>query len=334
MNASEVRIALPELFKAKLSVFIKGPVGVGKSAIVRQVGADLGIEVRDTIRASQMDPTDVKGFPSPDAKKNLMRWLPPNFLPTDPNSRGILFLDELTSGAVAVQAALYQLMLDRRVGDYTLPDGWALCGAGNREVDRSIVNRMPAALANRMVHIDYEPDVRSFVAWAIDAGLSNATIGFIRFQENLLHDFQPQSSEAAFPSPRTWEMADKVMRMKVPGEIKLEILNGTLGRGAAAQYYAFASMMNDLPSKEQIAIDPMTAPIPVDNPGALYAITTSLGRATKTADDFRAFIQYMKRLDPMFQVVYVKDCLQTNAPIKNTSEWRDWSFANSDFLLN
>jgi hypothetical protein len=300
--------------------------------MIRQLGKNLGVEVRDTIRASQMDPTDVKGFPAPDAKKGIMRWLPPGFLPTDPKSSGILFLDELTSGAIAVQASFYQLMLDRRVGDYVLPDGWAVVAAGNREIDRSIVNRMPAALANRMVHIDYEVDVPSFVEWAMKNNIGAETIAFIRFREALLHNFNPDSKEAAFATPRTWEMADGVRQLPIDSSDKLELLKGTVGEGPAAEYTAFCSMINQLPAPEEIAMDPLRAPVP-EAPGAQYAVTTMLSIGTKTVDEWRTNMLYMARMPTEFQVVYVRDLLNNdNVPIKGTREWSDWALANREVI--
>lgn len=337
MTPSNILKALPELFAAQLSVFVKGPVGVGKSALIRQLGQDLGVEVRDTTRLSQMDPTDIKGFPAPDAKKGIMRWLPPSFLPQDPKSKGILFLDELTSASTAVQAAAYQLMLDRCVGEYKLPDGWAIVAAGNREIDRSIVNRMPAALANRMVHIDYEVNLADFVAWATDAELDPITIAFLRFRENLLHSFDPQSKEAAFPTPRTWEFSDRIMGRNLPTHISFELLKGTVGHGAAAEYMAFHGMANKLPTRDEIALNPLGAPVP-ESLSAQYAVTTMLSMGAKNVGQFRTSLAYMERLSPEFQVVFIKDLIARAAKdpslgFKSTSEWTKWCFANRGVVL-
>lgn len=334
MTPTQIASVLPHLFEQQLSVFIKGPVGVGKSSVVHQVGEALDLEVRDTIRASQMDPTDIKGFPAPDMKKGLMHWLPPSFLPADKKSKGILFLDELTSGSPAVQAACYQLMLDRRVGEYELPDGWAIVAAGNREIDRSIVNKMPAALANRMVHIDYTVDLPSFVTWAMNAGISAETIAYLRFRENMLHNFVPDSKEAAFPTPRSWSFADKIRQMPLGQAESLELLRGTVGEGAAAEYIAFCKMAAELPSRDYIAMDPKAAPVP-ESPGAQYATTTMLSLGTKDSGDFRTFMTYMERMSIEFQVIYVRDLLSNptvRPKVESTKEYMKWAIANADVI--
>lgn len=333
MRSSAIAEELPFFFADKMSVFIKGPVGAGKSSIVHQVGARLKMEVRDTVRASQMDPTDIKGFPAPDAKKNAMRWLPPNFLPTDPKSKGILFLDELTSGPVAVQAACYQLMLDRKVGEYELPEGWAIVAAGNREIDRSIVNRMPAALANRMVHIDYEVHIDDFAAWGMNR-LDPRTIAFLRFRDALLHNFAPDSKEAAFPTPRTWEFADKIMQRFRPAARTMELLKGTVGSGAAAEYSAFWQMASQLPDRDQIALDPLNTEVPTLQ-SARYAVATMLSSATKAVDAFRTYMKYVERLPVEFQVVYIRDMLEKKdtVDVRQTKEWTQWAMKNRDVVL-
>ena len=121
-----------------------GPPGIGKSSIVRQVAADKGLAILD-VRAPLLDPTDLRGLPY--VADGSAKWAPPAFLPQNDGSEGLLFFDELNAAPPLVQASLYQLTLDRRVGEYVLPDGWRIIAAGNRSEDAAIVFRMPSALA-------------------------------------------------------------------------------------------------------------------------------------------------------------------------------------------
>ena len=140
MRPSQVTQALEYLIKAKQPVMLHGSPGVGKSQVVKQVADKLGIEMID-LRLSQLDPVDLRGVPSVDKIKvgktevGKTNWNVPSFLPTEGN--GILFLDEINSAAQATQAAAYQLVLDRKLGDYELPSGWAMVAAGNRSTDRA-----------------------------------------------------------------------------------------------------------------------------------------------------------------------------------------------------
>ena len=152
MTPSQIFSALHTLLSAHQPVFLWGAPGVGKSQVVAKVAADRGMALRD-IRAVLLDPVDLRGLPR--LENGRAEWCPPAFLPgPDDSEQGIIFLDELNAAPPLVQAACYQLVLDRRIGEYRLPDGWSIIAAGNREKDKAVTHRMPSALANRMVHLE------------------------------------------------------------------------------------------------------------------------------------------------------------------------------------
>jgi len=336
MTPSQLAQELPFFIAERMPVIITGGPGIGKSDCVRQAGAALDLPVWDTMRGSQMDPTDIKGFPAPDAKKGVMRWLTPDFLPTDPKSKGVLFLDELTSAPLAVQAAMYQLFLDRRVGNYELPEGWAIVAAGNRAGDKSVFNRMPKALANRMVHVQLEPSLADFTSWARQYApdMSPYTIGFLRFRNGLLHKMDGNAAEDPFPSPRSWVVADKIMRRNRPIDVALELVAGAVGTGAANEYVAFFTQASQLPDPDQIALDPTGTPVP-ESPSALYAVTGMLDNASDSVKAFRTYMPYVSRLPREFQTVFMRDQLARKAhhDISATTEFRDWCLANRDIVV-
>jgi MoxR-like ATPase len=205
MKPSAITTALRALTEVRQSVFIWGGPGIGKSAMVRQVTAAAGLPLRD-IRALLLDPVDLRGLPFL-GTDGRAKWAAPDFLPSD--GCGILFLDELNAAPAMVQAACYQLGLDRSLGEYRLPEGWAIVAAGNREGDRGATTRMPAPLRNRFVHLDFELDGEEWSRWAIKTGIRAEVIAFLRFRPELLSVFDRDAH--AFPSPRSWEF---VSRMK------------------------------------------------------------------------------------------------------------------------
>ena len=156
MKASAVAAALNLLVSARQPVFIWGGPGIGKSDVVRQLAKAMGVPLKD-IRALLLDPVDLRGLPFLGAD-HAAKWATPDFLPKD--GEGILFLDELNAASAMVQAGCYQLVLDRRLGEYTLPDGWSIIAAGNRETDRAVTTRMPTPLRNRFTHLNFEVDVQ------------------------------------------------------------------------------------------------------------------------------------------------------------------------------
>lgn len=330
MKPSQIKQALIHLTERKRPAFIWGPPGAGKSDIVREVAEHRGVELRD-VRLSLMDPTDLKGLPtiSGTGTKKQVSWAAPDFLPT--KGKGILFLDELVSAPQSVQAASYQLILNRKIGDYELPDGWSVLAAGNRSGDRAVVHAMPSALANRFVHIDFDVDPDDWGLWAAKAGVSDLTRGFIRFRSDLLHKFDPGSNPRAFPTPRSWVFCDDVIQSGLSADTELELIKGTVGEGAAIEYIAHIKMAKDLPSVDEILMNPDTAPVP-SSPASKYAICTALDKKANKSTIGR-LLTYMTRLEPEYQVVFMRAAGAINREILGTKEGVKWLTENQEALL-
>lgn len=264
-------------------VMLWGPPGVGKSALVAQAAARHGVPMLD-LRLSQMEPSDLRGIPF--RAGDLVQWAVPAMLPDAARhgARGVLFLDEITSAAPSVSAAAYQLILDRRLGEYRIPDGWAIFAAGNRQGDRGVTYAMPAPLANRFAHFELEVDVDDWVHWAWASGIDERLIGFLRFKPELLFDFDPArtlAGEMAFPSPRSWEFAHRALR-KFDGEraLRAGALVGCVGQAAGAECAAYLESFDRLPDLEAICAG-RAAEVPQDVE-LQYAVAAALvGRALR-----------------------------------------------------
>lgn len=255
-----------------LSTMIWGPPGIGKSQIVAAVARETGLDMVD-LRLGQLAPTDLRGLPVPDHGEKLARWYPPEFLPRQ--GRGVLFLDELNMAPPAVQGLAQQLILDRRVGGYEVPEGWFIWAAGNRREDRAAVFEMPAPLANRFLHLEVEPHWESFRDWAVGAGLHERILAFLGFRPALLH--QLDAARPAWPSPRSWTMADALLRADLP-------LEGAVGPGAAAEFASFCAVFDRLPGIEAILNGAGELPHFPSEPSVRYATITALAmRAESTA---------------------------------------------------
>jgi len=192
-------------------VMLWGPPGVGKSQMVAQVATRHKAPMFD-IRLSQMEPSDLRGIPFRVGDK--VEWAVPAILPDleRHGATGILFLDEITSAPPAVSAAAYQLILDRRLGEYQVPEHWAIFAAGNRQGDRGVTYAMPAPLANRFSHFEVETHLDDWVAWAYANQIDERVIAFLRFRPERLFDFDPAHNPIAFPSPRSWEFAHRSLQ--------------------------------------------------------------------------------------------------------------------------
>lgn len=327
MTPKQVKEALKLLVPLAQPVFVWGAPGVGKSQVVAQVAEELDIALVD-LRAVLLDPVDLRGLPTIE-DGNTAKWCPPSFLPKD--GRGILFLDELNAAPPLVQAACYQLVLDRKVGEYELPDGWTVVAAGNRESDRAVTHRMPSALANRFVHLDFEVALDDWLEWADVAEMPHELTSFIRFRPGLLHDFDPQKSEKAFPSPRTWEYVGRMLASDMPSSLEYELVKGAVGEGCAAEFAGFCKVYRELPTPESLLDSPEKAPVPED-PATLYALCEALAQkaGAATADRIMA---YASRLPAEFGVLLVRGSVRNHRAMVETQSFANWATANSDVLI-
>ncbi len=256
MRPSHIRAVLEREFAAASShtpVMLWGPPGVGKSRIVAQVAQANGVPLID-VRLSQMEPTDLRGIPFRSGDR--VDWSVPSLLPDAARhgSRGILFLDEITTAPPTVTAAAYQLILDRRLGEYTVPQGWAIFAAGNRYGDRGVSYVMPAPLANRFTHYEIEVHLDDWVAWAHESGIDERVIAFLRFRPDLLFDFDAARNPIAFPTPRSWEYAHRALaKFEDAPELLTGALQSCVGPAAGVELKAFIDHLRELPDIDAIA---------------------------------------------------------------------------------
>ena len=268
-------------------VMLWGPPGVGKSDMIRQTGERHAAPVID-IRLSQMEPSDLRGIPFRNGE--FVEWAAPAILPNAERhgDEGILFLDEITSAPPSVSAAAYQLILDRRLGEYQVPKGWAIFAAGNRQGDRGVTYTMPAPLANRFSHFDVDTHLDDWVAWAYAHDLDERVIGFLRFRPELLFDFDPAHNPVAFPSPRSWEFAHRsLQKFGDHAELLQGALQACVGPAAGIELTAFVNSLDKMPDLDDIIAG---KPVPVpDEIDLQYAVAAALvGRAIRAQESDQA----------------------------------------------
>lgn len=327
MIPSRIISALETLMSLRQPMFIWGAPGVGKSQVVAQVAARLGLELLD-VRAILLDPVDLRGLPRVDAD-NRAHWSPPAFLPS--RGKGVLFLDELNAAPPLVQAACYQLVLDRRLGEYELPDGWTIIAAGNRETDKSVTHRMPSALANRFVHLDFEVDLDDWLSWADTAAIDPRVKAFLRFRPNLLLDFDPKRPDKAFATPRSWEFVSRILASGPDRHVLLDLCRGTVGQGPAAEFFGFLDIFQRIPDPEAILADPRHSPVP-EEPAVLYALCESLSRHMRDGQA-EALVTYALRLPAEFSVLLMRDAVRRNPDMVDSEHFAAWARQHSDVLL-
>lgn len=279
--------SIKRAFKKKRPIFLWGPPGIGKSEIVSQITDDLGKSHLIDIRLSLWDPTDIKGMPYYSATDNTMKWAPPVELPTEEFAAQfdyvVVFLDEMNSAAPAVQAAAYQLILNRRVGQYKLPDNVLLIAAGNRDADKGVTYRMPAPLANRFVHLELRVDFNDWFQWAVNNEIHRDVVGYLTFAKKDLYDFDPRSPSRAFATPRSWTFASDLIEDD-DDETTTDLLSGTVGEGLAVKFMAHRKVAASMPNPTEILAGKVKE-LKAKEISAMYSLTVSLCYELKEASD-------------------------------------------------
>ena len=283
--------AVQKAFKHNRPLFLWGPPGIGKSEIVHQIGKTIDAHVID-IRLSLWDPTDIKGIPYFDSTINKMVWAPPSELPDEQTASQyknvILFMDEMNSAAPAVQAAAYQLVLNRRVGTYKLPDNVLIVAAGNREADKGVTYRMPASLANRFIHLEMKVDFDDWFEWATANRIHKDVAGFLQFSKKDLYDFDPKSNSRSFATPRSWTFISDLLSDDDGDENTLaDLISGGVGEGLAIKFMAHRKVSGKLPNPSDI-LKGKVKKMETKEISAMYSLTVSLCYELKDAADKNA----------------------------------------------
>lgn len=284
VTSEEAQVALRRCFDRQRPVFLWGPPGIGKSELVQSITDEMKGHMID-LRLGQMDPTDIRGIPFYNKDNGLMDWAPPIDLPSKEFAAKhpivVLFFDEMNSAAPSVQAAAYQLVLNRRIGKYELPDNVVIVAAGNREGDKGVTYKMPAPLSNRFVHLEMRVDFESWQKWAVNNGIHKDVVGYVSFAKQDLFDFDPKSSSRAFATPRSWTFVSELLGDELPPNVETDLVSGTIGDGTAIKFMAHRKIAGKMPNPTDILLGKVKS-LEVKEVSAMYSLTVSMCYELKT----------------------------------------------------
>lgn len=328
------------------SVMLWGPPGVGKSQAVRQIAKEIGESTKKEVHVTDVrlllfNPIDLRGIPTANADKTLAVWLKPQIFQMDPSDGvvNVLFLDELSAAPQSVQAAAYQITLDRVVGEHKLPENCIVIAAGNRTTDKSVAFKMPKALANRLLHIAVEGSFPAWKEWAVSSGVNDKVIGFLSFRQNYLMGFDAGSDDLAFPTPRAWEMVSDLLNgISDDVEELYSLIAGIVGTGVAVEFRTWAKVYEDLPSVKDIFDGKM--PKMPQNTDAMYALTAAMTCYARAHKDNLArianSIRYANTMPPDFSAVLLRDYLYIEKDFRQTlvtiPEFNKWLQAKGSLM--
>ena len=279
VTSIEARRAILRCFKKQRPIFLWGPCGIGKSEMIADIANEMNGLVID-LRMATMEPTDLRGIPYFNKDLGTMSWAPPVELPSEELAAQypivVLFLDEMNSAAPAVQAAAYQLVLNRRVGTYALPKNVVIVAAGNRETDKGVTYRMPAPLANRFVHLEMRVDFESWLGWAVEHRVHKDVVGYCTFAKDALFNFDPKSPSRSFATPRSWTFVSELLDDEGESDSTLtDLVAGSIGEGLAVTFMNHRKIASSLPSPTDI-LEGKVKELKTKEVSAMYSLITSM----------------------------------------------------------
>lgn len=331
ITPKKLKQELGVLLDTDIPTFIHGSPGIGKSYIINEMAEERGWDIID-VRLSQLDAVDLRGIPT--IEEGQTKWMPPVFLPKEAKN-GILFLDELNSAPPSIQAAIYQLVLDRKLGEYELPEGWRIVSAGNRINDKGIVFRLPSPLSNRMVHLVLESAYEDFKEWAMSEGVHPYIIGFLGFRRDLLSSEIPKETETnpAFATPRSWAMLSRIISTSSKDINTLATLAyGSVGYAAGLEFMSYIKVYKELPNIDAL-LQGEDRELP-ESPGSLYALNSALvHKFDGSQAQALAVLSLSEKLPIEFGVMLVKDCLVKHEAIAEFEAFEAWIDKYQEYII-
>ena len=280
MNLS-FQVTPKELWEVLLSiapvrpVFIWGAPGIGKSSLVEQFAKTVGLPCVSLL-GSQLAPEDIIGIPQ--VRDGVSEFLPPKMIAR--KEPYVLFLDELNACSHEVQKAFYSLIYEKRVGEYHLPEGSIVVGAGNRTQDSAIVKTMSSALVNRMFHVQMKADAGQWLEWAYENGLHPWVIDYITQRPDHLFSVPPKTEEP-FSTPRSWHMLSDILKEYGAGEKELPedtlrmLVYGCVSASHAGMFVAYTKQLGNRHLLQDIIKGTAKWPSRPDERDVLYFLVQS-----------------------------------------------------------
>jgi hypothetical protein len=211
---------IPVLIDAVYSrtpIIIWGNTGVGKTELLHQLAGMFGIDPRDRSRyidqrMNSCDAPDVRGciFPDKETKRTVV--YPPAWIPTAKDGLArFLVLEEInTIQDDTVQAALYEMLQERRNGDIDLADEVAIFATANLEEDNGPTVELAGPVKNRVKHIRLINTVECWLEMAEANNYHPFLTAYIR-RYGMEKLYAPDFEKNAFRTNRTWSKVNQTI---------------------------------------------------------------------------------------------------------------------------
>lgn len=303
LPTTAISTLLPILYAAKRTpIFVSRP-GMAKTSMVREGAKEIGTDVVvSELHLASMAEPDVRGYLIPQGE--YADFTKPSFWRTvEKHPRGVLFLDEFTQCSHEMQKAVAPLLLERRIGDYTLPDGWMVAAAGNRLEDNAGANALLSHVINRVAYIECAPpDVDEWVTWGVLAGLPHELLAMAKLRPDVVfHSELPDGADEPYCTPRSLHALGDIANAyrgglldMVDSTVGRALITGCIGKGAAAEVIGMVKTTMRLPGFDTAMADPLNTVIPTA-PDEAYAMAMLIAVRANSDKHRESAAQYLTR---------------------------------------
>lgn len=335
---ADMSAAIAAYVNAGITPLFLGAPGIGKTAAVHQYAEQVSINsgkacpVR-VVELASFSEVDVRGYLIPNGTEAT--FTTPSFWPKADEPQGVLFLDEFPQADAAVQKAVASLLLERRIGDLTLPDGWCVVAAGNRVDDGAGANTLLSHIVNRLALVEVEsPTIDELVTYLVGRGYGPEVPTFVKLRGGELLNKRPEEDNVPYCTPRSVEAVARLLK-GTPGLINsafgLGAIAGLIGSGPATELKAALELFGKLPSYNEIVSSPDTAKVPEALDLAYAAIMLVTTRAKLEHAD--PVVTYVSRFEPNVAMVGMAGLLRRDPRFFKTAAMSKWATANSDVVV-
>ena len=316
----------------RVIAYLIGGAGLGKTSNVQQI-----VEENEwmlyILSLSQFDAAELGGvicLVDGKAERVMPHWLRKLWEMSEKCEVVVLFLDELPQAPVSNQNVAAQIVNERRIGEFKLPDNCAIVAAGNRTSDRAGTNTMPSHLKDRLMFLEIEADLEDTIAYFMAHKVHEDVTGFLRARPEFLHKFDRDAN--ASPSPRSWDRVATILGWGLDAVCEAEAISGQVGRAACADFMGYRKLKATMPDLDKIISNPDSAEIPSDAM-VLYALAAGLSHKMNKANAGN-IIKYLKRLDAQeFAAFTVKDAVNRDQTLKQSEAVRQWILSDGKQLI-